>query len=68
MTWSVVCLRAMVLCVSSCVHCRTRILTKSLDYFSGTQPVHWVEAEELRRELEDMIGDEYRIILTRSYR
>lgn len=30
--------------------------------------VHWVEAEELRRELEDMIGDEYRIILTRSYR
>lgn len=30
--------------------------------------VHWAEAEELRRQLEDMIGDEYRIILTRSYR
>ena len=38
MTWSAVCLRAMILCVSSCVHCRTRVLTKSLDYFPGTQP------------------------------
>ncbi|MGV2852860.1 hypothetical protein ACNPON_02460 [Glutamicibacter sp. AGC13] len=30
--------------------------------------VHWAEAEVLRRQLVEALGDEYRIIITRSYR